>query len=140
MREGGYVGYDGRKSAQILRDCEQLMTEHRGSLTSLHASSKDGRDLEEKLFSFFGIGPVTVNIFLRELRPLWRHADPAPLPIVEELAEGFGLDLAAYDRKSAVFARIEAGLIRGRKRLKKVLRSQSGWATAQCCSMGPALI
>lgn len=130
MREGGYVRYDGRKSAQILRDCEQLMTEHRGSLTSLHASAMDGRDLEEKLLSFFGIGPVTVNIFLRELRPVWRHADPAPLPVVGELAEGLGFDLAAHDRKSAVFARIEAGLIRGRKRLKKALRSQSGWAVA----------
>lgn len=130
MREGGYVRYDGRKSAQILRDCEQLMTEHRGSLTRLHASAKDGRDLEEKLLDFFGMGPVTVNIFLRELRPVWRHADPAPLPIMERLAEALGFDIAAYDRKSMVFVRIEAGLIRNRKRLLKAPRSRVSSAAA----------
>jgi hypothetical protein len=31
MREGGYVRYDGRKSAQILRNCEQLLTDYTGS-------------------------------------------------------------------------------------------------------------
>lgn len=29
MREGGYVRYDGRKSTQVLRDCERLLAEQR---------------------------------------------------------------------------------------------------------------
>ena len=62
------------------------MAAYRGSLTKLHASAKDSQDLEKKLLNFFGIGPVTVNVFLRELRPVWRHADPAPLPVVQSLA------------------------------------------------------
>ena len=128
MREGGYVRYDGRKSEQILRDCEQLKTAYRGSLTKLHATAKDSQDLEEKLLSFFGIGPVTVNVFLRELRPVWRHADPPPLPVVAALAESLGLNLDVYDRKTMAFARIEAGLIRVRKRLKKAPKSASAAA------------
>jgi hypothetical protein len=32
MREGGYVRYDGRKSTQVLRDCERLLADYRGSL------------------------------------------------------------------------------------------------------------
>jgi hypothetical protein len=36
MREGGYVRYDGRKSTQVLRDCERLLTNYRGSLRRLH--------------------------------------------------------------------------------------------------------
>ncbi len=130
MREGGYVRYDGRKSEQILRDCEQLTNAYRGSLTKLHASAKDSHDLEKKLLNFFGIGPVTVNVFLRELRPTWRHADPAPLPVVQSLAESLGFDLAAYDRKSMAFTRIEAGLFRARKQLKKTPRSRTAPAAA----------
>jgi endonuclease III len=36
MREGGYVRYDGRKSTQILRDCEMLLDQYNGSVTTLH--------------------------------------------------------------------------------------------------------
>jgi hypothetical protein len=57
---------------------------------------------------------VTVNIFLRELRPYWDNADPEPLPIVKKLARKLKLDLTRYPRKSVVFARAEAGLIRKR--------------------------
>ena len=61
---------------------------------------------------------MTVNIFLRELRPYWKKADPEPLSIVKDLAGRYGLDLDKMDRKSISFVRIEAGLIRLRKTLK----------------------
>ena len=48
MREGGYVRYDGRKSTQILRDCEMLIAVYGGSLRQLHDAARDARDLEEK--------------------------------------------------------------------------------------------
>lgn len=67
------------------------------------------------------MGPVTVNIFLRELRPHWVKADPKPLLIVTELAVQIRLDLDAFDRKTVAFARIEAGLIRQRKQLKEIV-------------------
>jgi hypothetical protein len=69
------------------------------------------------LLTFYGVGPVTVNIFLRELRPYWGKADPEPLPIVRALARKLKLDLACYRRKSLIFTRVEAGLIRRRREL-----------------------
>jgi len=41
MHEGGYVRYDGRKSTQVLRDCETLITDYGGSLRRLHDSARD---------------------------------------------------------------------------------------------------
>ncbi len=82
MREGGYVRYDGRKSDQVLRDCKALIADYGGSLRRLHEAARDAQDLEERLLAFHGFGPVTVNIFLRELRPFWAKADPDPLPVV----------------------------------------------------------
>jgi endonuclease III len=79
MREGGYVRYDGRKSDQVLRDCRLLLDGYGGSLSRLHDAATDARDLETRLLAFHGVGPVTLNIFLRELRPFWSKADPEPL-------------------------------------------------------------
>ncbi len=118
MREGGYVRYDGRKSTQILRDCEMLLQNYQGSLKKLHDTSRDNADLEARLLAFYGVGPVTVNIFLRELRPYWRKADPMPLPIVHDMAKRVGVDLDRFNRKTVTFTRIEAGLIRLKRQLK----------------------
>ena len=114
MREGGYVRYDGWKSTQILRDCEMLLGEYRGSLKQLHEAAADAADLEARVSRFYGVGPVTTNIFLRELRPLWPKADPDPLPIVRERSRRAGIDLSRYGRHTLTFTRIEAGLIRQR--------------------------
>jgi endonuclease III len=117
MREGGYVRYDGRKSTQVLRDCEMLIADYCGRLSRLHEAARDARDLEERLLAFYGVGPVTMNIFLRELRPFWIKANPDPLPSVERLAKRLSIDLNRYSRKSLTFARVEAGLIRRRREL-----------------------
>ena len=118
MNQGGYVRYDGRKSSQILRDCEWLLEHYEGSLTQLHRLAKDSKDLENKLLDFYGVGEITENIFLRELRPYWKKADPEPLPVVKRAARTGGIDLDRYDRKSLLFCRIEAGLVRSRHRLR----------------------
>ncbi|MBN1841322.1 MAG: DNA methylase [Deltaproteobacteria bacterium] len=112
MREGGYVRYDGKKSTQILQDCEMLVGDYQGSLKKLHDISETSSELEARLLAFYGVGPVTANIFLRELRPFWRKADPRPLPIVNEMAQRIGVDLDLYNRKTMPFIRMEAGLIR----------------------------
>jgi hypothetical protein len=136
MREGGYVRYDGRKSDQVLRDCHTLMETYGGRLSRLHEVARDPSDLETRLTAFYGIGPVTVNIVLRELRPFWRKADPAPLPQVKDLATDLCIDFTAYSRKSLTFSRIEAGLIRllharrrpspGNRRRRRIQRSSAG--------------
>ena len=124
MREGGYVRYDGRKSTQVLRDCEELIAHYGGSLGRLHEAARDARDLEQGLLAFYGIGPVTVNIFLRELRPFWSKADPDPLPAVKKLARHLSVDLGRYRRKSLTFARVEAGLIRRRREFRPNITSR----------------
>jgi hypothetical protein len=115
MRKGGYVRYDESKSTQILRDCEILLERYGGSLIQLHQEAKDSSDLEARLESFHGVGPVTTNIFLRELRPVWSKANPEPLPVVWDRARLAGIDLASYGCHTLTFTRIEAGLIRQRR-------------------------
>jgi len=119
MREGGYLRYDGKTSTQILRNCEALIEKYKGSLKALHREAKDNKDLENKLTNFYGIGPITVNIFLRELRPFWEKANPEPLPILNKIATKYKIKLNKYNRKSLAFVRIEAGLIRLRNEIKK---------------------
>ena len=119
MREGGYVRYDGKTSTQILRNCQTLLKEYKGSLKILHKEAKNSDDLEDKLIDFYGIGPVTANIFLRELRPFWRKSNPEPLPIVKKVAGVYKIDLNKYNRKSLTFVRIEAGLIRLGREIKR---------------------
>lgn len=122
MREGGYVRYDEKTSREILRNCEMLITVYGGSINKLHGAARDARDVEEKLLLFYGVGPVTVNIFLRELRPFWKKADPDPLPAVVKTAQQYSVDLDAFNRKSVTFARIEAGLVRLRKTVREEAR------------------
>ncbi len=122
MRHGGYVRYDESKSRQILRDCETLLDRYGGSLVRLHREAADAADLEVRIEAFFGVGPVTANIFLRELRPFWSKADPEPLPAVRDGARRARIDLAAFDRHTLTFTRIEAGLVRRRHREKPAAR------------------
>jgi len=116
MREGGYVRYDGKTSTQVLKNCETLLKKYNGRLNELHEKVKDSNDLENRLLEFYGIGPITVNIFLRELRPFWKKADPKVLSVVKRRANRLGINLYDYKRKSLKFVRIEAGLIRERKK------------------------
>jgi len=119
MREGGYVRYDEKTSRRVLHNCDMLLKEYEGSLNSLHERAVDGQDLEQRLLAFYGVGPVTVNIFLRELRPFWKKDNVEPSRNVKELARRHRIDIDSLDRKSISFARVEAGLIRLRKELAR---------------------
>lgn len=117
MKEGGYVRYDGKMSEQVLRNCQRIMDGYDGNLNRLHEKAANSKDLEERLLEFHGVGPVTVNIFLRELRPYWEKSDPEILPRIRKIAEKLDVDLNNYDRKSEKFCRMEAGLLRKRKEI-----------------------
>lgn len=112
MAKGGYARYDESTSAQLLDMCKVFLKKYRGSLKNLHREAENNKDLENKLIELKGVGPVTANIFLRELRTVWRKADPEPLPIVKKLARKYKVNLKRYKRKSIEFVRIEASLIR----------------------------
>jgi hypothetical protein len=79
LDQGGYVRYDFKTATKLLDLCKSLTENYRADLTNLHSAAVDPRDLEQRLKSLAkGIGDVTVNIFLREMRGVWKKADPLP--------------------------------------------------------------
>jgi len=77
LDRGGYVRYDFKTATKLLEVTQALKEKYEGDLNRLHFFAEDERDLEKKLPSLGkGIGPVTVNIFLREMRDLWEKAEP----------------------------------------------------------------
>jgi len=117
LDDGGYVRYDFSTASKLLALVEELQHKY-GSLTHLHRQAKDSKDLESKIMEFKGIGPVTTNIFLRELRTIWKKADPEPLDFVKNYAADLGIDLRGFRRKTKLFVRLEAALIRSCKQKK----------------------
>ncbi len=77
LDRGGYVRYDFKTATKLLEVAGTLKDKYEGDLNRLHFFAKDERDLEKRLRGLGkGIGPVTVNIFLREMRDLWEKAEP----------------------------------------------------------------
>ncbi|MCP8305193.1 MAG: hypothetical protein H3Z50_07005 [archaeon] len=81
LDEGGYVRYDFKTATKLLEMVKNLLANY-GDLGALHDGSSSPRELELNLMALGkGIGPVTVDIFLRELRKVWSKADPLPQEI-----------------------------------------------------------
>lgn len=67
---------------------EALTTLYQGDLERLAGEARDCGDLESRLKTLApGLGPVTVNIFLRELRGVWPLAIPPLSPLAQLAAE-----------------------------------------------------
>ena len=81
-----------------------------GSLENLHDQARDSRDLEKKLLEFRGVGPTTVNIFLRELRGIWEKANPRPSSIATEVASKLGLSQDEIEPSGVELALVKIGL------------------------------
>lgn len=90
LDSGGYVRYDF-STASNLMDVSKNLLEKFGSLEEIHEKAKSPKHLEELLLQFKGIGPVCVNIFLRELRGIWGNANPKPSKLAVEVAEKLGV-------------------------------------------------
>lgn len=117
MAEGGYVRYDGKTSTTLLDISAQLIKNYNGDLNQLHDTAADSNDLEQRLVAFKGIGPITVNIFLRELRGIWKKANPPFSDYVIFAAKNLGIkDIKQYWQKNKVkgynFVNFEAALLR----------------------------
>ena len=132
LDEGGYVRYDFKTATKLLEVMGALEKRYKGDLNSLHEAASDPRDLEERLMSLGkGIGPVTVSIFLRELRGIWEKADPMPRELVIEASRNLGFTkLTGKDEK-------EKALIL--KRLKDVWR-RSGIKEGSFIDLEAALV
>lgn len=88
---GGYTRYDFSTATNLLGITKTLKEKY-GDLERLHAESTSATDLESRLQEFKGVGPVGVNIFLRELRGIWEKANPKPSPIAVATAQKIGLN------------------------------------------------
>jgi endonuclease III len=92
LDRGGYVRYDFKTATKLLDLSRALGERYRGDLNRLHAAAADPRDLEVRLKDLAkGIGDVTVNIFLREMRGVWSKARPLPSDLVLRAAGNLGL-------------------------------------------------
>lgn len=103
LDEGGYVRYDFSTASKLLQIMDDLKRDYHGNLNELHRAAMNEEDLENRLKGLGkGIGDVTVNIFLRELRGVWKKADPAPSEMVRLAAGHLGLVKKGEDHVHAL--------------------------------------
>lgn len=104
LDEGGYTRYDFSTADRLLAICGNLMTNYGGKLDLLHSQASDPRDLERRLMELGkGMGPVTVSIFLRDMRKVWSKADPPPTDKVRAAMSCLGIsDLKEFSRKEGL--------------------------------------
>jgi len=106
LDSGGYVRYDFSTASNLLEIMRKLKDEY-GSLEKLYEKASSPEDLERRLMDFKGVGPVCVNIFLRELRGIWDRAKPKPSRIATEMAEMLGLEKIEPYEPALVRLRLE---------------------------------
>jgi endonuclease III len=92
LDEGSYTRYDFKTADKLLEVMGNLVTKYEGNLNNLHEQAADSSDLEKRLKELGkGIGYITVDIFLRELRGIWEKAHPKPTPLVVSAAKNLGI-------------------------------------------------
>ena len=106
LDSGGYVRYDFSTASNLLEIAASLREKY-GSLEVLYTQSQDSRELEKRLLEFKGVGPTTVNIFLRELKAVWEKARPQLSPLAREVASRLGLG-----EEELEFPTVESALVR----------------------------
>ena len=89
---GGYTRYDFSTATKLLAITDDLTRLYAGDLNVLHDRARDPQDLADRIQGLGrGIGEVTANIFLRELRTVWTKARPDLSPLVLLPAGNLGL-------------------------------------------------
>jgi len=104
LDRGGYVRYGFKTASKLLEVAGHLMDHYRGDLNALHRAAADEADLEHRIQALGkGIGEVTVNIFLREMRGIWDKADPSPCALVLAAARTSGfIPAGTVDQRKAL--------------------------------------
>ncbi len=108
LDEGGYVRYDFSTATKLL-DIAGKLKENYGSLENLYNQSSDTKDLERRLQEFKGIGTVTTQIFLRELRGVWQ-INPEISEKAKSVAENLGINLEEFEGEK--LSRVETALVK----------------------------
>jgi len=71
LGQARYVRYDESTAARLLKLGNQLLTEYDGRLGRLRELGETRAGVEKRLLAFEGVGPKTVEIFLREAARVW---------------------------------------------------------------------
>lgn len=115
LDEGGYTRYDFSTADKLLLVFGNLQKFYNGNLNKLHGLAADSKDLEIRLKDLGkGIGDVTVSIFLRDMRTIWKKANPEPTPLVKLAAKKLRIkDLKKFAKKNKIdLVRLETALLR----------------------------
>jgi len=115
LDEGGYTRYDFSTADKLLEVFGNLQEQYDGSLNRLYDMSEDEKEVEANLRRLGkGIGEITVLIFLRDMRRIWRKVDPKPTPLVTMAMRSLGIkDLKQYARRKGIdLVRLETALLR----------------------------
>ena len=106
LDSGGYVRYDFSTASNLLATVKELRQKY-GTLKELHRKSNSPTELESRLQEFRGVGPVGVNIFLRELRGIWEKAKPKPSQIAIKTANKLGFENVKSNESALVRLNLE---------------------------------
>lgn len=68
-----YVRYDESTATKLLEISKTLLDEY-GGLKSLYKRSENRSDLKRRILAFKGVGPMTLRIFLRDMKVVWPKA------------------------------------------------------------------
>ena len=66
LHRGGYTRYQHVMTHALKTCMQQLINMYDGSLTLMIEESLDGDELSKRLQQFYGVGPKTAEIFMRE--------------------------------------------------------------------------
>ena len=108
LDEGGYVRYDFSTATKLL-DISKTLKDKYGSLENLYSQSSDTKDLVRRLQEFKGIGAVTAQIFLRELRGVWQISLEVSSK-AKSVAETMDINLHEFEGEQ--LSRVETALIK----------------------------
>ena len=108
LDEGGYVRYDFSTATKLI-DIMSSLKKRYGTLEDLYRQSSDTEDLDIRLREFKGIGPVTAQIFLSEMRGIW-DIHPEVSDKALKMAIWLGIDLDEFSGESLSWA--ETALIK----------------------------
>jgi hypothetical protein len=115
LDEGGYTRYDFSTADKLLEVFGNLQGQYGGDLNRLYEASRDGEEVEANIKKLGkGIGGITVSIFLRDMRSIWKKVEPKPTPLVIAAMKSLGIkDLKECAREKRIDpVRLETALLR----------------------------
>ncbi|MCW1296822.1 MAG: hypothetical protein OH319_04025 [Candidatus Parvarchaeota archaeon] len=76
LDEGSYTRYDFKTADKLLEVMKNLVKNYDSDINKIRESASNTEDLKNKIKALGkGIGDITINIFLRELRYVWKIRD-----------------------------------------------------------------